>query len=416
MHRITSWLKKRVSTLAYGHSDRLIEVYLSRTALLSNIKAFSALSPQTALIPVLKSNAYGHGLTQVAHILEDALHITHGESSPYNHIPFFMVDSHFEAQALRASGISTPLLIAGYTFPSTITASKLKAIRYTITSLEQLHELHEIALELRHAPIIIHLKVDTGMNRQGIKPHQIEEAFSLIKKSQTESYGHIILEGIMSHFSDSDSTDAAGTSTTRAQITLWNTIVKDARASFPDLAYWHTSNTAGYSYIKDIDANASRLGGGLYGLTLGASLESKLTYKPVMSIMTVVSSVKHVKAGENIGYSSTFTAPKDMTIATIPMGYYEGIDRRLSNKGFVKVITPDAPRGTLVPIVGRVSMNITTIDITSIAGISAGSQVEVVSPHHEDTNSLASLATSCGTITYELAVHISPHLARTIID
>jgi alanine racemase len=363
----------------------LISISISKDAILGNVADFKKKVPGTKIAPVLKSNAYGHGLALIATILEK-------DASTASAIPFFVIDSYFEARALRNEGVKIPLLVIGYTPPETILRDRLKNVICTATSLDTIKNLSEHAVKSSsNRPIKIHLKIDTGMRRQGISVNEIDEAVTLIKKS-----GTLVLEGICSHLPDADGTDSTFT---REQIKLWNGIVEKFRKEFPSLAYWHLSNTDGHAFAKDIHANVSRLGIGLY-----------LGQTPALEMKTIITGIKKVQAGDKIGYSGTFVAPHDMIIATIPVGYFEGIDRRLSNKGFVK-IEKDG-NVFFAPIIGRVSMNITTVDVSGLSGVCTGDTVIVFSAHQEDKNSINSVAEVCGTIPYEILVHIPVHLKR----
>lgn len=373
------WLKKAVKTLAKKidgkNSNPLVTISISKSSLLHNLTEFQKIKPENKIAPVLKSNAYGHGVLDVAHVLE-------------NKAEFFVIDSDFEARKIRGDGIKTPLLIIGYVRPETMNASKLKKISYTISSLDALHSITK--------PTNIHLKIDTGMHRQGILPEELEQAFSFIKNNK-----HITLEGICSHLSDADMPDTAFT---EQQIKIWNALVEKTKKEFPSLKYIHLSNSPGHVFLDKINSNASRLGIGLYGLI---DIEG-LDLKPVLEMETILTGVKKIKKGETVGYNNTFTASRDILIATVPLGYYEGLDRRLSNKGWMKV------KGVEVPIIGRVSMNITTLDVSSIKDVKIGDKVQVISPMKSDKNSLKSIAQTCQTITYEMVVRIPGEIKRTI--
>jgi alanine racemase len=262
--------------------------------------------------------------------------------------------------------------------------------------------LRELSASSTKNPVHIHLKIDTGMGRQGILPEEIDTAITILTHSK-----HIVLQGICSHFPDADNTDP---SFTQVQIKKWNGIVKKFRVLsaeqiplFPSLKYWHLSNTDGHEYSKEIDANVSRLGIGLY-----------LHPTPVLEMKTVITSIKKIKKGDKVGYSGTFIAPHDMTIATIPVGYFEGVDRRLSNTGFVKVIKNGDTATYFAPIIGRVSMNITTIDVSGILDVKQSDSVVAISANPKDTNSVEAIALTCETISYEILVHIPAHLKRVV--
>jgi alanine racemase len=355
-------------------------------------------APYGAVAPVLKSNAYGHGLLEVAKILE--------KGAKKGDFPFFIVDSYFEAVALRARRIKTPLLIIGYTRPETIVRSRLTKTAFAVTSMATLESLAKTEQSAR-----IHLKIDTGMRRQGILLEETDRAIEILKTNHS-----IILEGLCSHLCDADDADE---SFTESQIHIWNRMVKKFREAFPDLKYTHLAATDGHYFAHDIDANVSRLGIGLYGLSENPVLAKKLDLRPVMEMKTIITDVKPLKAGETVGYGRTFKASTDMTVATIPVGYFEGLNRKLSNTGLIQV----GPNRTLCPMVGRVSMNITSIDVSKIvggvgdvSGVKIGDAVTVISNNATDPNSIVSIAKKCGTITYEIAVKIPEHLKRTVVD
>ncbi len=162
-------------------------------------------------------------------------------------------------------------------------------------------------------------------------------------------------------------------------------------------------------YIE-FQANVMRLGLGLYGIPTNAPRDARLGLKPALEMTSLISSVKKVPRGALIGYSSTFEAPKDMTIATIPAGYNEGIDRRLSNEGTVKVAQ------FVCRIIGRVSMNITTIDISHLPAhlMKIGTPVILISADPRDANSIAQMADRANASPYELLVHIPAGLRRVV--
>ena len=386
MRRLLNWLSHK--RFPY---EPLITVTVSRSRILHNLKEFSKLIPEGYVVPVLKSNAYGHGLFEVAKILSN---------DP--HIPFFAVDSYFEAVALRARRIKTPLLIIGYNRSRTIMGSNLKNTAFAVTSLETLKELKDVS----HT-IYIHLKFDTGMRRQGLMPAEMEEAIGIVKDNP-----YILLRGIATHFCDADNADE---SFTEAQIASWNSIVKRMKIEFPDIWYAHAAATDGSRFSCDIRGNVVRLGIGLYGLSDNEHLRKTLDLQPALEMRTIITGLKDLKVGETVGYGNTFKAPKDMRIATIPVGYFEGLDRRMSNNGSIQV----GPDNAACPIVGRVSMNITTIDVTDVpsaANLKIGSPVKVISNTASDPNSITAIAKRCGTISYEIAVRIPAHLKRVVID
>ena len=391
-----TWLSRR--RFPY---EPLINIEISRSALINNLNEFRKLAPHHSIAPVLKSNAYGHGLLEVATILERYRHTLRSARSTDGHgtIPFFVIDSYFEAVALRSAGIKTPLLVIGFSKPETILSSHLNNVAFTIGSIEALQ-----GLEDTEHPIAIHLKIDTGMHRHGIKSEEIHAAIELIAENT-----NIVLQGVCSHLSDSDNDDP---SFTEGQINIWNKAVSHFKNEFPSLKYTHLSATYGHRYTADIDANVSRLGIGLYGLVDGSQFPEKLNLKPVLKMKTIIATTKKIHRDDSVGYSGTFTANSDMTIATIPVGYYEGVDRRLSNRGSVGVGKNDVECN----IIGNVSMNITSIDVSHVPDVKQGMEVTVFSNNMSNANSIVSLAKKGGLLTYEIAVHIPAQLRRVVVE
>jgi alanine racemase len=417
--------------------EPLIRVEISRSRLMHNLNEFRKLAPKSidgkpSIAPVLKSNAYGHGLIEVARALEHE-----------PNIPFYIVDSYFEAIALRAKGFSRPILVIGYTRPETIRDSNLHDVSFTVTSLDTLRAiaLHKMdhwqsnsgrigfrSYNLRFRPKIvrIHIKIDTGMRRQGILPNEIDEAIDLLQRDGAGKRP-VVLEGITSHLCDADNDDETFS---EAQIRIWNAAVKRFSGEFKTLKHIHLSATDGHRLTPDIDATVSRLGIGLYGLSDNHALTRRLDLLPVLEMKTIITGVKRIKEGETVGYGNTYEAPCDMMIATMPVGYYEGVDRRLSRSntalgarhaassgdaddtgGFVLVGTKRIP----CPIIGRVSMNITIIDITHLPDTQIGEEAVVISGTTRDPNSIVNIAKACGTIPYEIAVHIPAQLKRIVV-
>lgn len=358
----------------------LIEVRISKSALLNNYEAFKK-AYGVPVAPVLKSNAYGHGLIEVAEIVADL------------HPPMLIVDSMHEALLLRRNGITTPLLVVGYTRAEAIAKNTLRDTAFTITSLDGLK-----ALATLNAPARIHLKLDTGMHRQGILEPEHDEAMRVIRAST------LILEGVCSHFADADGVSEYFT---RGQIEKWNAYARMWREAFPAIRHFHLAATAGAAFVQDIDATMIRLGTGLYGFPRHSS--QRFGLRPVLSMHTLVTGIKDLGVGESVGYNITFTAKKRMRIATVPVGYFEGVDRRLSNRGAMTI------GNTLCPIIGRVSMNITVIDVSDCEEVCLETPVTAYSDKTEDKNSLANASAICDTTPLEILVHIPQHLRRVVV-
>lgn len=359
----------------------LITIYVDKKAILDNLAAYRQAYPELEFAPVLKSNAYGHSLVPVARILDS------------QRLPFLIVDSYYEARLLRDNNIKTPILIIGYVEPQIILKSRLTKISLCITSLEQLQQIAKSSRKLN-----LHLKIDTGMHRQGVLISQLEQAIQILKNNN-----NLNLEGISSHLADADNIDSKSVP---KQLKNWSKARDIIMQNFPKTTYSHISATAGVLHTDDNIHNLARLGLGLYGISLADNPKIKL--KPALSMQTMISGVKRISKGDTVGYNDTFVAPRDILIATIPAGYAEGVDRRLSNKGQVEV------NGILCPIIGRVSMNITTIDVSGVPSVKLGDTVTIISDDNNSPISASNIAKTCQTIPYEILVHIPAHLRRVI--
>lgn len=358
----------------------LVRVELDGEQLIKNFRIFDTMRSGVRVAPVLKSNAYGHGLLLVGKKLD--------KEKP----PFLVVDSYHEAIMLKNERVRSDILVLGYTFPRNILYAQRDDVIFGITTIDQIEELTKSLKRKKR----FHLKIDTGMHRQGILESDISRAVQLIKKNP-----FIVLDGICSHFADADVKDSEFT---KKQIEKWNNVVELMKREFQNLKYIHTEATAGTQYGKLIHANVLRVGLGIYGID--SAKRNDLPIQPILRMESVIAGIKKIKKGDCVGYNATFSADREMTIAVVPVGYFEGVDRRLSNKGFFKM------KGEYCAVVGRVSMNMTSIDISSINGAKEGDTVEVISSNSDDKNSVESMAEICGVISYEILVGIPEKIRR----
>ena len=365
----------------------LVTVGISKTALLHNFDEYAKAYPDFLLAPVLKSNAYGHDLGLVARTLD---------TYP---LAFFMVDSLYEARRQRMIGVRSRILVMGYVRPESIARARLSRLDFTITDIEQLREV----LPLLKRPTRFHIKLDTGMHRQGITEEQLEGVSALLKKSP---YAQVV--GVCSHLADADNTDEAFS---RRQLAVWKRLVASLTKTFPLLEYRHLSATKGVRFAQEAGTNVVRLGMGLYGFD--TSPQTSVNLQPVLELRSVIASLRTVPSGESVGYNAAYTASKDSLIATVPAGYFEGVDRRLSGKGSVLV------RDVACPIVGRVSMNMVSVDVSKVNSVAVGDSVTLISRDPESPNTLPRLAALVSSKEYResmyvLLSHLPQHLKRVL--
>ncbi len=244
-----------------------------------------------------------------------------------------------------------------------------------------------------------HLKIDTGMHRQGILEKEVKDAVDCIKKNS-----YIQIEGVCSHLADAETEDSP---LTEKQIKAWNFVAGFMRLSFSKIKWFHLSASAGLAHTTKIDANMLRTGLSLYGIH--GKNNQNMHLKPVLELSSLISSIKTIQAGEKVGYGGTFDAKDATIVATVPVGYFEGVDLRLSNYGFMKI------GNSFAGVAGRVSMNITSLNVTGIPNLVSGQKVIVISSNKEDKNSVENIARICETIPYEILVHIPVGIRRTIL-
>ena len=344
LSKIIRLFEKKFETL------NVIEV--SQSAILKNYDHFQSKLPNVEVWPVLKSNAYGHGLGQTAGILKA------------RDFAYFVVDSYYEALKIWDLANRDVLLI-GYTRPENFRNIDFKKLAITVYDLESIKALARTKQNIR-----IHLNVDTGMNRLGIDIDKLPTFIREIKK-----YSNLNLEGIYSHVPNQ---------------------IKEFTQLSIKTKYRHLANTDGVKLLQKTDhqTNAMRLGIGLY--------QSALRFKSQLI------KINNLEPGDKVSYGGTYTAKRNMRAGVIPVGYYEGLDRKLSNKGFVKY------KDEYLPIIGRVCMNLSVIDLKK-TDAKVGSEIEVIDPNPNDKNSVQSIANLCETIDYEILVNLAESTRRIIV-
>lgn len=363
-------------------SSSLITIGISRHNLVYNLHEYRHVYPGLAIAPVIKSNAYGHGLIEVARILESET------------VPFLVVNSLDEALILREEKINTHILIAGYVRPRDTVSNLTSNTAIAITDIEELRELSTIVKK----PVRLHIKIDTGMHRLGILPDEVDETITNLNEQP-----FFIVEGVYTHLADGDGKESAYTN---ARIDTWNKTAEKFDRTFTTIKYRHMAATTGFEFAKHTNTNAARLGIGLYGFD--ASRFGMMNLKPVLEMRSIVASIRRIDAGEWVGYNAMFTAKRESIIATVPGGYFEGIDRRLSNKGFVSI------KGIACPIVGRVSMNMMGVDITDAPQVSIGDTVIIMSRDPKEPNSVESISKNIGTVPYDVIAGIAAQLPKIV--
>jgi len=361
-------------------------IEVSKSALLHNFDLLAGLSGKE-VVPVLKGNAYGHGIEQVATALKD------------RSFPYIAVDGYFEA--LRVRKVSQqPVLVMGAIRPENFAKLTYDQFAFVVQDKATIHALGKTGKR-----VAVHLECNTGMNRYGAAEAELSELTDLIL-----NYPNLRLEGVMSHMADSDGDNAE---TVENAVRLFDECVETVRAAGASPTMFHVAQTAGSLKAKSKYATAIRLGVGLYGINpfpLGHSEHLKLAgLRPALQLISTITKTTNLNMGDQVSYNYTFTAPKAMRIGVLPLGYYEGVPRTLSNAGIVKL-------GALYPaIIGRVCMNHTMISLDGTTA-KVGDEVIVFSSDVKSKNSIDTVASQHGLFNYNLLTALSPDIRRVLVD
>jgi alanine racemase len=383
-------IRKKIDTLLRNFEkkyDTYNHIEISKSAILHNVVAFEKLSGKQVM-PVLKGDAYGHGIQLVARALKG------------KRLPYIAVDGYFEALKIREVS-PQPVLVMGMILPE-----NYKRLAYTNFAFVVDNEaaIHALGKTKKH--VKVHLECNTGMNRYGAEPEKLESLAKLI-----QSYKNLELEGVMSHLADSDGNDQK---TVDEAVKLFDACVEKVRSTGAEPSLIHIAQTAGSLKAHSKYANAVRVGIGTYGINpfspshaLHEMLQQNL--QPALKLESKISKIIELEKGDKVSYNYTFTAPRKMKIGILPLGYYEGMNRALSNVGHVKIGTSYAP------IVGRVCMNHTMVSLEGIEA-SVGTPVVVYSDIASDKNSIDSIAKTHNLFNYNMLTALSSSVRRKLID
>ncbi len=361
---------------------------INLNALEHNIKAYMDILPEkTKIIAVVKANAYGHGMIEVA---KTALECG---------AEMLAVAQIEEGIELRENGFECPVIVMGGILPEDLkytVAHRLIPFIYTIEQLEALNRFAKEAGEQSK----FHLKIETGMNRLGILPGEdLEEFLGVL------SYlDNVKMTGICSHFANADEVDKEFVSEQYKKFVQGRKQVSEA-SYFP---YAHIANSAASASYDFARLDYIRLGISMYGLH--SEELKKMELKPVLSLKTKVVHVKTIKKDETVGYSRTFKAQREVDVATIPIGYADGFRRTLSNKGEVLV------NGKRAKVIGNVCMDHSMIDVTDIEGVSVGDEVVVIGKQNDNEITADEVAEWDETIHYEVVTCIGQRVKRVYVN
>jgi alanine racemase len=358
-------------------------------ALAHNFRAVRGrVGPGVKVMGVVKADAYGHGAAACARRLE-------AEGADW-----FGVATPEEGLALRRAGVSRFILSFGG-FWEGQAATCIEAGIVPVVYRLDMAEAFDAAARAAGTVADVHVKVDTGMGRLGVRYDEAAEFAAALR-----SFTNIRVDGLMTHFAAAD--EPRRDCYTTDQLGRFREAVAAFKARGHRPTFEHMANSAATFAHPETRGNLVRPGGVLYGLWRDVlpQLEDAPELRPVMSLRTHVTLLKQVHAGETLGYGCTYEAAREMTVATVPAGYADGYARALSNRGRVII------RGQYAPVVGRVSMDLTLLDVTGIEGVRVGERVTMLGADGGLLLPAEDLAQTAGTLSYEITCGISARVPR----
>lgn len=354
----------------------------------SNIEGIrQAIGGQRKILIAVKANAYGHGAIEVSRMAEKM------------GVDWLGIATVPEGIELRDAGITLPILKFSPAFPQEMRAALQNDITLAVCEQNNIERLNEIAAETGRE-CNVHLKVDTGMGRIGVTPNEAPQLALFIEKECP----NLSLDGVFTHLPVSDLADIAYT---QQQVDLFaSTVAGIQKAIGRKIALVHCANSGGVLAHPASWFDMVRPGIMIYGFYPGSETTRSIELKPGLSFISRVSFVKKVAAGTTIGYGRTWIAPEDTWIATIPVGYADGLNRLFSNKGRVLI------KGRSYPIVGRVCMDQSMVDLGPQTEIGVGDEVVLIGHSGDLEISAYEWAHKLNTITYEVTCQINHRVQR----
>lgn len=368
-----------VETLQQSGQSSWIEIRLDRFR--HNLKTLRCHTKAPHILAVVKANAYGHGLVEMARAIQED-------------VSYLGVSSLLEVLELREHGIQAPVFLFGRLFDSQLATAIKSEITLSVSSFAEALEISRVSQEF-HRQTRIHIKMDTGMGRLGIPEH---EATNEIRK--IASLSHLILEGIYTHFPTAEQNDGFS----QDQAERFQLMVRDLETEGIRFALRHCANSAGSFAIQNPVFNMIRPGLVLYGIPPSANHD----YQPVLTLKSRILLLKQMSEGESVGYGRTYKIKTPTTIATLAIGYSHGYPFHLSNRAQVLY------RGKRYPVAGRVSMDYICVDLGNTTA-QIGDEITLIGEDGAEKITARETADWAGTISYEIVTRLSSRLPRFYI-
>ena len=345
------------------------------------------------ILAAVKADAYGHGIRPVARTLVD---------EGVDWLGVAMVE---EGLTLRRAGIDAPILLLGGPTDGSEKVAVDAGLTPVVFRSATVRALNAIAAS-RGRPVAVHLKIDTGMNRLGVPVQLLGDFLDLLA-----GLDHVYVDGVLTHLAEAEATEAEFT---QAQLSDFEAAVQEVRLRGHRPTWVHAANSAAVMMNRHpgdgVGANLARPGISLYGHAPDSALEGAWPLRPVLSFETAITFLKKVPAGAQLSYGRTWTATRPSKIAALPVGYGDGYFRALGNRAEVLV------RGQRAPVVGRICMDVTLVDVTGVPHVREGDPVVLLGAQGKERVTAAELATILETIPYEIVCAVSPRVPRTYHD
>ncbi len=356
-------------------------------AIAANVQVACRLAgPGTAVMAVVKADAYGHGAVPVARAALAAGATWLGVAIPE------------EAAALRSAGIRSRILVLGPIAPEQAPVVVAHDLDQCVSDLSQATLLSRVAAS-GGGTLRLHLKVDTGMGRVGVPPREVRAAAERIAGLPA-----LRLAGLMTHFAESDADDPTFT---REQLARFDEAARTLQAAGLALPLLHAANSAALVRHPEARLDLVRPGILLYGCPPCATRRpGDPALVPALRLRTAISQIADLSAGSSVSYGRTFVAARDMRVATLPIGYADGLPRLVSGRGHALV------RGRRVAIVGRVCMDMTMVDVTPVPEVCRGDEAVLIGRQGAEQITADEVADLAGTISYEILCRIGPRVPR----
>ncbi len=379
-------------------------IEISRSALRENFRAIRDMVAPAEVLCVIKANAYGHGLAEVASTLAEA-----GAKR-------FAVDSLEEGEWLRTLvGPEVMILVLGYA-PLVELKRLINAnLSFTVFNKEILGAIHAIFSSTKEGTARLHLPIETGLNREGFVIDDLAQVFAEIRTLQELFPGRVTVEGAQMHFADVEDTDESSYAET--QLTRFDAALRLMREQGMEPGLTHAASSAASLLYSKSRFDLVRPGIALYGLWPSSKTREQLKQKgsgleltPALSWKTLVAQIRAVPTGQPIGYGLTEVAKRNSRIAVIPIGYYDGFDRKLSGRAHVLI------RGKRCKVMGRVCMNMAMVDVTDVPDIALEDEVVLIGRQGDAFVTADEIADLVGTLNYEIVVRLGEHIPRVLVE